>query len=305
MYCRATRLINMKKTAIVIAAAATLVLLAATTLILNLRFSSAITDNATSTSFQITITGQVVTRLNLSLADLQSMPSTSETATIYCVESPELVVTQGNWTGVRLAYLLLESGISPAATKVVFRASDGYSTDLALQRALQDDVVLAYEKDGAPLPEIVRLVVPGNWGYKWISKITTIELVNYDYLGKWESAGYPDDAIIGSPINENIPGLINFPTVPPKPTQTPTPALTTQASAVPSPATSESSPQISGTPPAPSTGETPDAVATSTLTSPVAEAPEGSVIPYAAALLVILVIVVADVVMRRVRRRRS
>ena len=39
-----------------------------------------------------------------------------------------------------------------------------------------------------------QLVAESKFGYKWIKWITTIELsANTDYLGYWESRGYPND----------------------------------------------------------------------------------------------------------------
>ena len=58
---------------------------------------------------------------------------------------------------------------------------------------MRDDIILAYERDGEPLAE-KQLVVPCMWGYKWIREPTHIELVDYDFLGTYESAGYPDEA---------------------------------------------------------------------------------------------------------------
>ena len=41
---------------------------------------------------------------------------------------------------------------------------------------MRDDVIIAYEKDGEPLPETTRLVIPGTVGGQWISNITQISL---------------------------------------------------------------------------------------------------------------------------------
>lgn len=109
-----------------------------------------------------------------------------------------LPVAKGNWTGVRLAVILDKAGVSAEAVKIAFYAEDGYATDLKVEDAKLDGVIIAYEKDGEPLygstPQhpSLRLVVPGAWGYKWISEINHIELVNFDFKGPFESKGYPD-----------------------------------------------------------------------------------------------------------------
>ncbi len=151
-----------------------------------------------STQWQLTINGLVDHPLTLTIDDLKALPNTTEEATIFCVDFPTFIVTTGIWTGVSLSTLFEKAGLQPSATKVAFYASDQYSTDLDLATAMNSAIMVAYSKDGAPLSETLRLVVPGRWGYKWISQLTTITLVNCDYKGKWESAGYPDDALATS-----------------------------------------------------------------------------------------------------------
>ncbi len=163
-----------------------------------------------ATDWQLEVTGLVDHPLSLNLSELAAMPATSVQATIYCVDFPNSIVGTGNWTGVKLGYLLEEAGISPSATKIAFFASDGYTTDLLLETATQPDIIVAYEKDGTTLGTL-RLVVPGRWGYKWISQLTKIEVVNYDFRGRWESQGYSDDGIgpgVGQP---DLPAKTDFP----------------------------------------------------------------------------------------------
>lgn len=149
------------------------------------------------TEAQLAITGLVEQPLNLSLAELVALPQTTVYAVLICVGSPNSVVAEGNWTGVSLWLLLETAGVYPEAEKVAFFATDGFTTDLTIEEARREDIILAYEKDGVPLEETLRLVVPGKWGYKWIAMVEVIELVDYDFLGFWESQGYDDYAEIG------------------------------------------------------------------------------------------------------------
>ena len=155
-----------------------------------------------SAEWRLTVTGLVEHPLNLSLAELMAMPQTTVNAELICVGSPSGVVAEGNWVGVRLWSLLEAAGASPEAVKVAFHATDGYSTDLGLEAAQREDIIVAYAKDGVSLSETLRLVVPGKWGYKWISDLSNIELVDYDFLGYWEAFGYPDDADIDGDVPE-------------------------------------------------------------------------------------------------------
>ena len=149
-------------------------------------------------AWRLTVSGLVRNPLNVTLAEIAAMPKKLVTATIYCVDFPSVVVESGEWAGVTLASLLEEANVTSSGVKVGFFASDGYSTDLDLDFAMSGEVVVAYEKDGIPLDETLRLVVPGRWGYKWISQLTSIVVYDYDFKGKWESAGYSDYADIQS-----------------------------------------------------------------------------------------------------------
>ena len=177
------------------------------------------TSNARASTWQLTINGLVDHPLILTLDDLKAMPQTSEEASIYCVDFPQYTVAAGKWTGVSLATLLQRAGVQSSAMKVAFFATDGYTTDLDLNTATKGDVIVAYTLDSTSLNEVLRLVVPGRWGYKWINLLTTITLVDYDYKGKWESQGYSDDAIAHldsavarSPISQPVPNPTSTPT---------------------------------------------------------------------------------------------
>jgi DMSO/TMAO reductase YedYZ molybdopterin-dependent catalytic subunit len=154
---------------------------------------------STSDQTVITINGLVDTPITIDLDELKSMPSVTLTSDITCV-SGEWLGTH-NWTGVRLNYLLNMTGIQSSAVKVAFSATDGYKTDLTMDDVKRDDVLVAYLKDGAPMPEKTKLVVPGMWGYKWISSIERIWLVDYNYMGTWEGRGYPDIVTLPSLVS--------------------------------------------------------------------------------------------------------
>jgi DMSO/TMAO reductase YedYZ molybdopterin-dependent catalytic subunit len=145
---------------------------------------------------QISIAGLVNHNFNLTLNDSRNFAVVTVTSELICVGGTSFGTH--NWTGVRLSDLLNEAGLQPSAVKVGFHATDGYTTDLSLQDAARNDVIIAFEKDGAPMKEKSRLVVPGMWGYKWISGIDRIVLYDFDFKGMWETKGYADDATIGA-----------------------------------------------------------------------------------------------------------
>ena len=156
---------------------------------------------AADPEWTVIVDGFVESPLNLTIDDIVAMPPSTVYGVLICVGLPTSPLEEGYWTGVRLGFILEQAGVSPEAVKVAFYADDGFTTDLPVTTAMRDDIILAYEKDGEPLAENLRLVVPCKWGYKWIRDLTHIELVDYDFLGHYESRGYSDEADISEDID--------------------------------------------------------------------------------------------------------
>jgi len=58
------------------------------------------------------------------------------------------------WKGVRLADVLDRAGVHADARALHFRSFDGaYAESLTLEQARRDDVIVAYEFEGAPLSD--------------------------------------------------------------------------------------------------------------------------------------------------------
>ena len=152
--------------------------------------------------YSLTVYGLVDHRINLSYQDVLSMDNTSEKETLRCVTGPS---GTADWVGVRLGAILDRAGISSGAQEVVFYGLDGYSTSLKIDDARRSDVILAYDMNNVTLPPDqgypLRMVVPGEWGYKWAMWVYAIEIVGYDYKGYWEGRGWADDATI-NPISD-------------------------------------------------------------------------------------------------------
>jgi sulfane dehydrogenase subunit SoxC len=144
--------------------------------------------------WRLTVDGLVDRPLVLSYREVTGLPAHEVTAVIECFGNPVEpdVPTRrvGNvvWRGARLADLLARAGVRPEARHVWLEApdsgtfagihSDRYVKDLELARAREDDVLLAWAMNGAPLtPEHgfpLRAFVPGYFGtnaVKWLSRI--------------------------------------------------------------------------------------------------------------------------------------
>lgn len=144
----------------------------------------------------LNITGDIKNDLVFDYENFTELSSKSLVATLECVEGP---YGTAKWTGIPLIDILEMAEIDSDAVDVVFWAADNYSDSLTLQEASAENILLAYEMNGEPLPEEhgfpVRLITPDHYGYKWVKWIVKIEIVDYDYIGFWEERGWSDDAM--------------------------------------------------------------------------------------------------------------
>jgi len=159
----------------------------------------------------LSVGGYVERPYNLSYSELLTLPSAVVEAKLYCVDSPPPLppLYEGAWKGVQLRTILERGRVKKNAVKIAFYAADGFTSDLSVEDAMYEEVIVAYELNGLPIEGGVRLppnrlVVPGKWGYKWIAGIVRIEAVDYDFLGVYESAGYSDEALVAL-VGENEP----------------------------------------------------------------------------------------------------
>jgi len=149
-------------------------------------------------AWSLYIGGSVKSPARLTFADFYGRPSVEMAATLICIDTLPGGDTIGNavWRGIPLKTLLQEVEPDPSARDVVFRAADGYSDSIPIERAAGDDVLLAYTMNGEALPRAhgypLRAVVPGLYGIKNVKWITEIEVVDYDYKGYWQQRGWTD-----------------------------------------------------------------------------------------------------------------
>jgi DMSO/TMAO reductase YedYZ molybdopterin-dependent catalytic subunit len=113
------------------------------------------------------------TTTNITYEDILALPKITVTAGLYCYGN---IVASGDWEGARLSDILNQAGIDPSVLSIDFRAEDGYSVSMPINMAMRQDIIVAYELNGSPLSETLRLVVPGANGNGWISMITSITM---------------------------------------------------------------------------------------------------------------------------------
>lgn len=151
-------------------------------------------------SYLLSVKGLVSDPKDYSYTDVLKRKSYRKVVTLRCVEGWSVDIL---WEGVLISDLLEDSGISDAATTVVFRSADGYTTSLPLKYVIDRKILLAYRMNGVTLPPErgfpFQVVAEDKWGYKWAKWVNVIELSdNYAYRGTWESAGFSNNGDLGA-----------------------------------------------------------------------------------------------------------
>jgi DMSO/TMAO reductase YedYZ molybdopterin-dependent catalytic subunit len=151
--------------------------------------------------------GEVEAPLHLTWDEFNKLPRSQVTMDIHCVTRWSKFDTL--WEGVQLR-TLVDSGLlklTPKAHFVVEHAEYGYTTNIPLAVALQENFMMATHFNGEPLspdhgyplrgvigaiPGRNDLTTPYLWkGAKWLRGL---EFLNQDQLGFWELGGYNNSA---------------------------------------------------------------------------------------------------------------
>ena len=165
-------------------------------------------------AYRLRVSGLVDRPLELSLADLQEMPSRELVFGFECSGNRGPVnglSSNGRWQGVPLRAGLERAGVQSEAREFVlfgadygeedvdfrgttFTVDQHYGRSLERDQALSDGPLLAYSLNDEPLTmhqgSPLRLLVPGWYGapnVKWLSEIHVQE---DQYLGRWQARSY-------------------------------------------------------------------------------------------------------------------
>ncbi|KAB0664431.1 molybdopterin-dependent oxidoreductase [Oryzomonas japonica] len=173
-------------------------------------------------TWRLVVHGEVENALSLTLDDLKRFEKIEYTAVIQCAGNGRsffdppvfggqwLNGAMGNvtWSGVRLRDVLKRAGIKAGAQEVIFKGLDnpplptvpGFAKSLALDKAQEDEIMIAYEMNGRELPLLngypVRLVVPGWYATYWVKSLSDMEVAARPFEGFWKKSAYriPDTA---------------------------------------------------------------------------------------------------------------
>ncbi len=195
---------------------------------------------ADADTWSVDVGGLVSRPLSLSIADLRARPAVTTTVTMECagngrarmeprpLSQPWLdeAIGTATWTGTPLAPILEEAGLASEAVEVVFTGADhgeqgeveqDYARSLSIADAMRDEVVLAYELNGQPLPPQhgfpIRLIVPGWYGMtsvKWLRSITAVAQP-FDGYQMWAYRLRQHEEDEGTPVTRMMPRALMIP----------------------------------------------------------------------------------------------
>ncbi len=162
--------------------------------------------------WRLEIGGLVANPMSLTLDDITARARQEVTFTIECSGNTGLPFFNGGignatWAGTPLAPLLEEAGVLDDGIEVVFWGADAgeqtwgevtiteqFARSMSLADAMSPDNILAYEMNGAELPNLngypLRLIAPGWYGIANVKWLTRIEVRDARYQGNFMAREY-------------------------------------------------------------------------------------------------------------------
>jgi DMSO/TMAO reductase YedYZ molybdopterin-dependent catalytic subunit len=147
-------------------------------------------------AWDLRVFGMVERPARWTWSQFQGLPQVTVRSDIHCVTRWSRF--DNEWRGVSFAEVMRQVGVKPEAGFAIIHAEQGFTTNLALAELIKDDVLFAWQHDGADLtPEHgwpLRLVVPKRYFWKSAKWVRSVELADRDRPGFWEQNGYHNEA---------------------------------------------------------------------------------------------------------------
>lgn len=171
----------------------------------------------TPDAFTLKISGSVKKTYIIGYSDLLQLPSKSSSVLIECSGNKRAffnekvfgeqwesgAMSEGVWRGIPLATLLKYSGIKEGAKEIAFRGRDSgiknkqsasFERSLEISKALDPEVMIAYEYNGKPLSHKhgfpFRLIVPNWYGMASVKWLAEINVIDNNFTGPFQTDDY-------------------------------------------------------------------------------------------------------------------
>ncbi len=146
--------------------------------------------------WRLKLDGEVEQPADLTWEQFNALPQVEDVSDFHCVTTWSKYDCR--WGGVAFTTLYELVQPRPAARFVYFTSYDGYSTNVTLEKCLDDDVLVATRFDTAPLTREhggpARVIIPKLYAWKGAKFVHGITFLTEDKLGFWEVRGYSNTA---------------------------------------------------------------------------------------------------------------
>lgn len=150
----------------------------------------------TEANWNLRIYGEVERTIVLSYEELLNLDQVHIVCDVHCVTGWTLL--DSSWTGVRLGTILDRVKPSRNGGFLIFEAAGGYKSNVPIDDAQQENVLLAHSFFGEKLQRAhgapVRVVIPDRYFYKSAKWLEAVKVTSRDEPGYWESRGYSNSA---------------------------------------------------------------------------------------------------------------
>ena len=147
-------------------------------------------------TWTLSVTGELEEPLSLTYEQLTELPAHEVTTDIHCVTRWSRF--DAHFKGVHWRELAKLCNPKPSARFVIAHAEHGFTANVSLTALEDENALIVYEADGAPLtPDHgypVRLFIPTKYFWKSAKWLRGIELSAVDKPGFWERYGYNNNA---------------------------------------------------------------------------------------------------------------
>lgn len=175
-----------------------------------------------ASAYRLKLSGLVRKPTELTLADLQSMPSVDVVNGYECSgnsgRAMQGLSSNGRFTGVRLRDVLQRVGVDDTAREVVFFGADQGNEDvvfrqqtlkvqqqfarsITLENAMKPEPMLAWALNGQPLTRDhgfpIRVIMPGWYGVANVKWLAEIRLLENRFLGNYQARWYRTVRAVG------------------------------------------------------------------------------------------------------------
>ncbi len=136
--------------------------------------------------------GQVEQEVSWTWDEFRRLPRVRITSDVHCVTRWSRL--DNEWEGVPIREIMRHVRLKPEARYVLIHADPDYTTNVALEDLVQDDVLLALRHNGRDLPPDhggpLRLVIPRLYFWKSAKWLRAFEFLDVNAPGFWEQNGY-------------------------------------------------------------------------------------------------------------------